>query len=649
MRILSVVIVMLLTVVMFFTPGNLSTVITPLSSANNGHLASEAPWTTVYVNPQNNTYNLDEIFTIEVIVDNVSDLYGFDIAFAWNPAILEYVNHTATVPVEDFPGGILHEPVLPILDSVNATAGTYEVAKASMDPALSFTGTGTAFNMTFRVKSTNGACLLDIVRVDLSDHEGEIIPKTIIDGLFSPVSAPEAAFTWWPYTGVVNEPVIFNASESRDLDGVVSEYYWDFGDGNMTSITDPVINHTFSHLLDTKSYTVSLIVEDGTGINSSEVQHQITVVKSRNIKIETISLSTPSILVNGTVHVIITAANEGYVSENTTVKAYYNTSSSDWSLLASFDLSIPGLDSKFPRFDWNTTGVVPNEYYVVKANATAVPYENETDNTGISQAIFITSVEMHDMMVTKLTVSAYDPVAHLEWGPLIILGEDAAFEVVVANNGTVPEDIFSVILYSNGTVINQWNVNETFEPGFTRKFTYTWSEIDQIGDYNITVQATVGNDANLANNYRHQDLKVVDVPLLNITCTPEPAIVNETVTLDASGSVHRDPEGQIVSFVWTIYEPGVTPPITPISVPNATLNGAVVTFNFPTEGNWTIVLTVTDNYGLTYNFIRTLTSSYRSETELPIIPELSPLSMLLLLMTATLLAIITYKRKSEPK
>jgi hypothetical protein len=608
-------IALIMTILMaMFVNANVSVGIHNIASLDQPSLSPTAlasPIATVYVSPQNNTYNLDEVFTINVTVANVTDFYGVDIVFAWDPAILEYVNHTATIPIEDFPGGILHEPVMPIVDSVNATAGTYQVAKASMDPAPAFTGTGTAFNMTFRVKSTSGACLLDIVSVELSDIHGTVMPKQIIDGLFSPVGAPEAVFTWWPNTGVVNKPVIFNASESHDPDGVAN-YYWNFGDGNKTTTTDPVIEHSFTYnvsLIDTFTYTVSLIVEDTTHTNSSAIQHQVTIVKSRNIEIDSLSLTVQyQILVNSTLYVNVTVANEGYVNENTTLTAYYNTSLSDWSLIASTD--IVNLARGYPKalsIEWNTTGVVPDEYYAVKANVTAVPYENETDNTRTSKPIYITSVVLHDMVADQLTVMAFHGGTNFPTLP-IILGEDAAFTIVVANNGTVSEANFDVILYGNGTVINQWNINETLQVGFTTTFRYTWTGIDLIGDYNITLQVIVDNDAHLANNNLERGVKVVDTPLLNITYAPEPAIVNQTVTLDASGSVDEDPGGQIVSYLWDIYQPGVTPGI---GVSTARLNGTVVSYNFTMEGNWTIVLTVTDNYGLTYDARRSLTSDYR--------------------------------------
>jgi len=63
-----------------------------------------------------------------------------------------------------------------------------------------------------------------------------------------------------PYTYVYKGyPVVFNASESFDLDGRISLYIWDFGDGNITVTENPIITHVYNK---TGQVTVKLIVRD---------------------------------------------------------------------------------------------------------------------------------------------------------------------------------------------------------------------------------------------------------------------------------------------------------------------------------------------------------------------------------------------------
>jgi len=90
-------------------------------------------------------------FTVNVVVSDAFDLYGFGLEFSWNTTYLDYVSHTVKVPVETYPDGVLHEPIILIMDTVNEVDGTYELAVSSLPPAPSFNGSGTIFEITFMV------------------------------------------------------------------------------------------------------------------------------------------------------------------------------------------------------------------------------------------------------------------------------------------------------------------------------------------------------------------------------------------------------------------------------------------------------------------------------------------------------------------
>ncbi|MEM3697558.1 MAG: PKD domain-containing protein [Candidatus Bathyarchaeia archaeon] len=75
---------------------------------------------------------------------------------------------------------------------------------------------------------------------------------------------PTALFTYSPTYPVANETVIFDASGSYDPDGSIVSYTWDFGDGNVTTVTSPIIDHEF---LTYANYTVTLTVTDDSGLS----------------------------------------------------------------------------------------------------------------------------------------------------------------------------------------------------------------------------------------------------------------------------------------------------------------------------------------------------------------------------------------------
>ena len=105
-------------------------------------------------------YVVGEEFKIAMVFEEVSLVTGFEVDFSWNTTYLDYVDHTLTAPFENYPdpqppspyGGILHPPRLPLADDVDSEAGTYHAASATLGGPY-FNGSGTAFTMTFQVKT----------------------------------------------------------------------------------------------------------------------------------------------------------------------------------------------------------------------------------------------------------------------------------------------------------------------------------------------------------------------------------------------------------------------------------------------------------------------------------------------------------------
>jgi PKD repeat protein len=75
---------------------------------------------------------------------------------------------------------------------------------------------------------------------------------------------PPAANAGGPYTGTVNVPISFNGAASRDPDGSVVSYLWNFGDNTTASGVTAVHAYTAAG-----SYTVRLTVTDNDGLTNS--------------------------------------------------------------------------------------------------------------------------------------------------------------------------------------------------------------------------------------------------------------------------------------------------------------------------------------------------------------------------------------------
>jgi len=172
--------------------------------------------TVVYVDPPEvKDIFSPNTFTISVKVANITDFYGLDLQFTWDPTVIKYVSHTKMIPVSTHPGGVLNSPTLPILDAVDETAslpgaepGTrYWLAEASMLPAKGFNGSGTIFQMTFQVVGL-GTSPLQILSCSLADSIGLVIPATIKQGSFVNFVPPPAP----PADVFVTPPSIINSS-----------------------------------------------------------------------------------------------------------------------------------------------------------------------------------------------------------------------------------------------------------------------------------------------------------------------------------------------------------------------------------------------------------------------------------------------------
>jgi hypothetical protein len=152
-------------------------------------------------------------FIVAVKIIDVTDLYGFDLKLRWNTTVLDYVSHSVHVPRDTYVDGVLWNPVIPVADQVNATAGTYEIAYASLAPAPTFTGSGTVFTMTFEIKyqpvqpEPDANVTLELYLTDLSAPLGVPIDHTAESGTIILHSLPPVSTILFP------QPTAFKESQ----------------------------------------------------------------------------------------------------------------------------------------------------------------------------------------------------------------------------------------------------------------------------------------------------------------------------------------------------------------------------------------------------------------------------------------------------
>jgi PKD repeat protein len=182
---------------------------------------------------------------------------------------------------------------------------------------------------------------------------------------------PVAKFTRTPQYPLVNQPILFNASESYDPDGKIVSYIWNFGDGNITTVYEPTIYHAYSKA---NIYKVQLTVIDNDGLTASAemIVAVYTTVPTHDVAVMEVKPSAVRVVVGTTIYINVTVENQGTATETFDVEVYFNHT-----LLGKQTVSnLPPITNQTLTFQWNTTGLA-HGYYVIEARAS--PVVDETD------------------------------------------------------------------------------------------------------------------------------------------------------------------------------------------------------------------------------------------------------------------------------
>ncbi|UCG36336.1 MAG: immune inhibitor A, partial [Candidatus Bathyarchaeota archaeon] len=108
----------------------------------------------------------------------------------------------------------------------------------------------------------------------------------------------------------------FNATNSYDLDGTVTQYFWDFGDG--TNSTGATTDHAYSA---SGAFTVTLIVTDNDGAYNS-TQAARTILGTPDIAVVDITASMNEVYKGQILNVSVTVANEGEQDQTFNITLY---------------------------------------------------------------------------------------------------------------------------------------------------------------------------------------------------------------------------------------------------------------------------------------------------------------------------------------
>jgi PKD repeat protein len=302
---------------------------------------------------------------------------------------------------------------------------------------------------------------------------------------------PVADFTYSPTLPYMYEQVLFNASASYDPNGFIYSYTWDFGDGNVTVVSDPEITHVY---LNPGEYNVTLLVTDSCLLTNST---------SKPLHIRTHVSASFSY-----------SPHDPHVDEVVTFDASNSTAT----------------DGVITTYAWSfgdgnesvvDTPFISHSY--VEANAYTVTL-NVTSSSGEWD---VTSEVVNVTLLPKVA-----PIAVFTWFP----GFPEAGQTVEFNASDSTPDGGSIIGY-------EWDFGDgTIQPVTQPITTHVFQSF---GNYTVVLNVT---DSDGFSGVTNRSVTVVERPFADFFFNPtEPRVCN-LVTFNASISNPRG--GYIVSFEW---------------------------------------------------------------------------------------------------
>lgn len=154
-------------------------------------VAGQVSETIVRVEPQMNSANVNETFTINITVSNVENLYGIELTLNWNASVLEVMNLDIRLGETD---GVLHNSLY-IADNTTQI-GVYILAATSLSPAPPFNGSGNVIIVNFNVTGYGNSKLdletelWDYPPPDRDPRISLLIDHSTVDGVFN-IAVPE--------------------------------------------------------------------------------------------------------------------------------------------------------------------------------------------------------------------------------------------------------------------------------------------------------------------------------------------------------------------------------------------------------------------------------------------------------------------------
>jgi KaiC/GvpD/RAD55 family RecA-like ATPase/PKD repeat protein len=208
------------------------------------------------------------------------------------------------------------------------------------------------------------------VKLTVKDNDGASTTAIKVATILN--QAPVVSFSGPSSQPIVGMTMTFNASGSYDPDGMLLNYTWNFGDGNITATKESVITHVYSQ---SASFNVTLTVTDNDG--QSALAWQLVFVHVHNVAVVNVTISHTEVQIGGTISISVTVKNKGTTTESFNISMLCNSTE----IATQQVLDLPSGVERVLVFYWNTSSVRDTAKFLIQIRASTVPYESDaTDN-----------------------------------------------------------------------------------------------------------------------------------------------------------------------------------------------------------------------------------------------------------------------------
>ena len=196
----------------------------------------------------------------------------------------------------------------------------------------------------------------------------------------------------------------------------------------------------------------------------------------RDVEITDVVPSTSWVYQGWPVDVLVTAKNNGNISESFSVKAYY-----DGNLIGSIPVvNLPSNGNTTVVFHWDTTGVAEGNY-TISAEATTVPFEYDTTNNYLSDGKVQIFTAIRDVAITDVTASR-------SW---VYPGVSVNITVTAKNLGDVLASFDIKVYYDTNLLATRSIVDLPSDTETIEVFTWHTLGLTPCNNYTISAEATI--------------------------------------------------------------------------------------------------------------------------------------------------------------